>query len=127
MLQSESFCTISDNTTVAFVKCILRKRIIIHFGSLCRASIQKIIPAPLIKKRLRVFKPGQLCLIVILTTRSPFRRCDSIKMCSTYNTGCLLASDFSPIGSRIKGIIFREIAFLRPKCRKLLSISEYIY
>ncbi len=127
MLQNESFIFISDNTIVNRVKCI-SGRGPFKMGSIIKVSVRKTIPAPLVKrKRLQAFKKGQLCSVLILTTKSPFNRNKaSFWLWSKYNTGCILAPDKAPIASRIRGVVFREASFVSRKSRKIMALGEVL-
>lgn len=109
MLQPESRIQIVDNTICSSIRVLARSRLQpMVFGTVLRGSIQSIRKSKVRAKRLQAFKKGQLCKVLILTTRYAVRRLDFFFK-ATRNTGCLLATDGSPIATRIRGVLFREI------------------
>lgn len=127
MIYKETKLDIIDNTVVKTVKCLSGIKAANFIGDIIVSSAQKTQPIKSKKKKLRLLKKGQILHVLILTTKSPTKRFGNIIYRSIKNTGCLVNyPDLTPIGSRLRGIIFRETSTLLP-FRKLLSISEFIF
>lgn len=127
MLQKETKIHIIDNTVVTSVKCLSSLKQVNGIGDVVVSSVQKLRTIKSKKKKLRLIKKGQIVHILILTQKAPKKRFGNIVYRSQLNTACLVtASDLTPIGSRLRGVLFREVSTLQ-RFRKLLSISEFIF
>ena len=127
MLQRESFLNIVDNTAVVTARCLSNKYS--YVGDILTCSTRALRSINSRNKKLKLFSKGQIIKCVILSSCFPVKRFGNIIYRSQFNTACILQfrfKSFSPVGTRVKGIVFREVGSLQ-KFKKLLSLCEYTF
>jgi large subunit ribosomal protein L14 len=124
MINIQTVLKVIDNSGAVFVKCIqiFKKRSGAGIGDIITVVIKKSFVKKNIKKS-REIKNGQVCSALVLKTKLGLKRWGGFFLKSSLNCVVLLNKNYLPIGSRIFGVIFREIKLL-PQFFKLISIAQ---
>jgi len=93
------------------------KRAHIGVGDICVASVKKV------KNRNKVQK-GDVVTLLVLRTKYPYKRICGTRIQFIHNEAILINKELSPIGTKIKGPIPKEIRI--NKWLKVMSTVRYI-
>lgn len=117
MIQTESVCSVADNSGARRVLCIKvlggSKRRYAGVGDVIKVSIKEAIPRGKVKK-------GDVMKALVVRTRKGVRRQDGSVIRFDSNAVVLLNAQDQPIGTRIFGPVTRE---LRQKFMKIVSLA----
>ena len=121
MIQQESYLKVADNTGAKEIKCIRvlggSKRKFGNIGDVIVASVRKATPGGTVKK-------GEVVRAVIVRTCKGVRRADGTYVRFDENAAVLIKDDKNPRGTRIFGLVARE---LRDKeYMKILSLAPEV-
>jgi large subunit ribosomal protein L14 len=120
MIQMYTYMDVADNTGAKEVMCIQvlggSKRRVAYLGDIIRASVKKAIPGGDVK-------PGDVVKGVVVRTRVATRREDGSYVRFDRNALVLLDNDNNPRGTRIFGVVPRE---LRAKFNKIISLAAEV-
>lgn len=112
MIQQGSFLNVADNSGVKLIKCIKvlggSKRRFAGCGDLIVVSVRSIIPKAISNNNSSI-KKGDIYLAVIVRTKSAFRRCDGSVVKFDENSVVLLDKQQKLIGTRVFGVVPREL------------------
>jgi large subunit ribosomal protein L14 len=112
MIQESSLLNVADNSGVKLVKCIKvlggSRRRFGGCGDLIVVSVRGIIPKAVANNNSSV-KKGDVFLAVIVRTKSSFRRSDGTVIKFDENAVVLLDKQQKLIGTRVFGIVPREL------------------
>ncbi len=120
MIQTQSRLQVSDNSGARTVECIKvlggSKRRVARVGDVIRVAIKDAIPTGKVKK-------GEVCLAVVVRTKSAIRRTDGTVIRFDGNAAVILNNQRQPIGTRIFGPVTRE---LRANFMKIISLAQEV-
>lgn len=130
MIQHHTFVNITDNSGVQEAQCIKilggSKKTIGVLGDIIVVAIKKIIKKTTKKheKDKKRIKQGDVCKAIIIQTNKNTTRLDGRQLIFNKNAVILLNANGSPIATRIRGTLSRE---LRTKnFIKILSLAKKI-
>lgn len=105
MIQKESVLKVIDNTGVGFVKCFTMYKCgsFASIGDLIKVSVLTTKPTSKVTK-------GTVCKAVVVRTKNKLIRSDRSSIAFNENAVVLLNDKNEPIGTRIKGVVPREIS-----------------
>jgi len=122
MISVQTRLEVADNTGVKEVMCIKvlgsSKRRYAYAGDVIVVSAKSVTPQSKIKK-------GEVLRAVIVRTAQPMQRPDGSTISSDRNAVVLVNKQNEPIGSRVFGVIFRELRNFG-KFMKLLSLAPEV-
>lgn len=108
MIQSGAFLEVADNSGVKLVKCVKvlggSRRKVGRYGDVIVVSIRKIT-----SKAISSIKKGDVCLAVVVREIAPYRRRDGSVIAFNENSVVLLDKQRKMMGTRISGVVPREL------------------
>jgi large subunit ribosomal protein L14 len=105
MIQENTRLKVADNSGARNIMCIRvlgTKSKVARVGDIIRCSVKEAQPNGVVKK-------GDLCLAVVVRTRSTIRRADGSCLRFDGNAAVLVDDNKNPRGTRIFGPVAREL------------------
>jgi large subunit ribosomal protein L14 len=105
MVLEQTRLKVADNSGARSVMCIRilgTKRKFARVGEVIRVTVKEAQPNGMIKK-------GELCLAVIVRTKSTIRRADGSCLRFDGNAAVIIDEKNNPVGTRIFGPVAREL------------------
>lgn len=120
MIQTRSKLVIFDNSGARIVRCIksYRSKKKIKIGDLILSSVIKIRSK--LKKNI---KKGEIYKGILLNKKEPFIRKDGTKVKFNQNIIVLLKNKDKLLGTRVFGLVPKEIRYLYPKLVNLFKFT----
>ena len=121
MIQQESFLKVADNSGAKEIKCIRvlggSRRKYASIGDVIVASVRKAAPGGSVKK-------GDVVKAVVVRTAQAVRRADGTYVRFDENAAVLIKDDRNPTGTRIFGLVARELR--DREYMKILSLAPEV-
>lgn len=130
MIQHHTYLTIADNSGAQAVQCIKiiggSNKIIGFIGDTIIVAVKKIIKKKIKKheKDKKKIKLGDVCRALIVQTKKNNQRIDGRCINFNKNTAILINQNGSPVGTRIKTTLSRELR--NKNFIKILSLTKKI-
>lgn len=106
MIMMQSRLSVADNSGAKVIQCITvlggASKYGAQIGDIISASVKEAIPRGQVKKK-------EVVRAVIVRQRKPYRRSDGSHICFDENAAVIISEDKNPRGSRIFGVIPREL------------------
>ena len=121
MIQTQSYLEVADNSGARRVMCIKvlggSHRRYARVGDLIKVTVKEAIPRGKVKK-------GQVMTAVVVRTKKGVRRDDGSTIKFDDNAAVLLNAQDAPIGTRIFGLVTRELR--GEKFMKIISLAPEV-
>jgi large subunit ribosomal protein L14 len=130
MIRPSTLLLVADNSGALRVGCIAVPKLLSRVGpkpgNTLTVSVKKNIFKKNIKKKSRIITKSQILQALLVTFARGLRRVGNFKIKSSLNVVVLINQYELPYGTRLFGIIFREVR-QKLKYKKIVSMTRKIY
>lgn len=124
MINVQAVLRVADNSGAIFAKCIRLLNSSSRVGAQVSDMITVVVKKSIIKKNIKKskeVKKGQIFKAILLCSKFGVRRWGGFFLRAAITNVALLNKYFLPMGTRLNGVVFRE---LRSRLNKSISLAQ---